>query len=122
MRNDINIEEYKNRLLEEKGRVEAELKTVGRINPDNPNDWEPIPGEKDDGTSDLNDFADSYEEYEENTAILKELEIEFNDIKDALAKIESGNYGICEVGGEPIEKERLDANPAARTCIKHIRQ
>lgn len=122
MRNDINIEEYKNRLLEEKGRVEAELKTVGRINPDNPNDWEPIPGEKDDGTSDLNDFADSYEEYEENTAILKELEIELNDIKDALAKIESGNYGICEVGGEPIEKERLDANPAARTCIKHIRQ
>ena len=55
---------------------------VGRINPDNPNDWEPIPGEKTDRTSDKNDFADNIEEYEENTAILKQLEIELNAIKD----------------------------------------
>ena len=29
--------------------------------------------------------------------------------------IEKGTYGICEISGQPIEAERLKANPAART-------
>ena len=36
-------------------------------------------------------------------------------------KIEDGSYGTCETGNDhPIEKERLDANPAARTCKAHM--
>jgi RNA polymerase-binding transcription factor DksA len=42
------------------------------------------------------------------------------DVKDALAKIDAGTYGICETSGEPIEEARLRANPAARTCMHHI--
>ena len=72
--------------------------------------------------SDLNDFADSISEYEENTALVKELETQLKDINEALVKIKSGKYGICEISGEPIEKERLEANPAARTCKKHLKQ
>ena len=52
--------------------------------------------------------------------MLKELEIRYNDIKDALDKIEKNKYGICEVSGEEIEEERLIANPAARTCKAHM--
>lgn len=119
--NNIDLNYFKEKLEKEQERLLNELKTVGRINPDNPNDWEPIPGEKDDGTADPNDFADSIEEYEQNTAILKELEIELNNVKKALKKIEDGTYGTCEVSGEPIEKERLEAYPAASTCMKHAK-
>jgi len=38
-----------------------------------------------------------------------------------LKKIEDGTYGICEVGGEEIPEDRLDANPSARTCIEHAK-
>jgi len=117
----IDFEYFKDKLEKEQERLISELKTVGRINPDNPNDWEPVPGEKDDGTADKNDFADGIEEYEENTAILKQLEISLNEVKDALLKIEKGVYGKCEVSGEDIEKERLEAYPAAKTCKEHVK-
>ncbi|MEK7091498.1 MAG: TraR/DksA C4-type zinc finger protein [Patescibacteria group bacterium] len=40
----------------------------------------------------------------------------------ALAKIDAGNYGLCEISQEPIELDRLEANPSARTCKKHLDQ
>lgn len=39
-------------------------------------------------------------------------------IDEALARIESGTYGICLHTGEPIEPKRLEAVPWARLCIK----
>lgn len=114
--NKIDIDYFKEKLLKEKERLTTELMSVGRINPDNPNDWEPVPGENGNDTADKNDYADHLEQYEQNTAILKELETEFNEVKAALEKIEKGTYGICENTGEKISKDRLEAYPAARTC------
>lgn len=110
----------KTKLEEEKKLLEEELATVGRRNPDNPKDWEPTQGESELDPTDRNDLADNIEKYEENSEILKELEIRYNNILLALKKLDEGKYGICEVGGEKIEDDRLDANPAARTCKKHI--
>lgn len=117
----MNTEIYKQKLLEEKQKLEKELATVGRINPDNPADWEPTPVDPGSRESDPNDRADSIEDYETNTAILKQLEIQHTDVIDALAKIEAGTYGVCEVSGHPIEEGRLNANPAARTCMEHMK-
>jgi DnaK suppressor protein len=39
------------------------------------------------------------------------------EIDDALNRIEDGTYGICEAGGEPIPKRRLEAIPWARLCV-----
>ena len=39
-------------------------------------------------------------------------------IKQAIARIDSGNYGICEVCGESIREERLKAMPYSSMCIK----
>ncbi len=36
------------------------------------------------------------------------------EIMDAIRRIERGTYGICEITGEPIEAERLNAIPWAR--------
>jgi len=102
--------------------LKKELATVGRVNPDNPADWE-VTGNpetnKDDDHSDPNDNADDQEEFSERSAILTDLEIRFNNVKKALERIEINNFGKCEVCGKEIEKERLEANPAATTCIEH---
>ncbi|MBL7045479.1 MAG: hypothetical protein ISR99_00370 [Parcubacteria group bacterium] len=116
----INTEKYKERLTNELSELEVELKTVGHINPKNKEDWEPTAPDLNVDPSDSNDRADSIEAYETNTAILKELEIRYNNVKRALKKIENGTYGICEISKGEIEEDRLDANPAARTCKEHI--
>jgi RNA polymerase-binding protein DksA len=38
-------------------------------------------------------------------------------VNEALDRIESGNYGICEICGSPIPEERLQALPYANLCI-----
>ena len=111
--------EYKHRLTHEKEKLESELLSVGRRNPENPNDWEPVPQETE-PEADPSDVADKIEGYEENTAILKDLEIRYNEVLAALVRIEQGTYGICEIGGENIEEDRLNADPAAKTCKKHV--
>jgi len=115
----IDTKKYKEKLETELELVEKELSQIARKNPDNSKDWEPI--ETDMGTdgSDPNDVADEMEEFGENTAILSKLEAQYNDIKVALEKIENGTYGKCEIGGEDIPENRLDANPSAKTCIEH---
>lgn len=115
----IDTEHFKKLLEKEAKTLEAELKTVAHINPNNPKDWEASSGFVDIEASDPADIADNIESYESNTALLKPLEIQYNDVKRALDKIKKDTYGICEVSGDPIETARLEANPAARTCLAH---
>lgn len=100
--------------------VTAELNTLGIHNPDNPQDWIATPQEGVGEEADPNVAADTVEDWEERRATLATLERRYNDLTRALAKIAAGAYGMCEIGGEPIEQDRLDANPAARTCKQHI--
>lgn len=120
MREDIDINFFRTKLEEELSTIENQLNEVGRVNPDNKADWEAEPAAIDTDSADENETADKIEEFETNTAILKDLEIRFNDIKTALEKIEKGTYGFCEISGAPIEEDRLQANPAARTCKAHM--
>ncbi|MFA6095562.1 MAG: hypothetical protein WC767_01840 [Candidatus Paceibacterota bacterium] len=111
---------FKKKLEAEKKTLEAELKSVGHVNPDNPKDWEASSGDVDVNASDLADIADNIGSYESNTAILKQLETQYRDVKLALDKIAKGTYGACEASNDhQIEKERLEANPSARTCLAH---
>lgn len=41
-----------------------------------------------------------------------------NEIEEALLRIKKGTYGICEVTGQPISKERLTAVPFARYSVE----
>lgn len=118
----IDIKHFKEKLETELKVLEEELNRVGRRNPDNPKDWEAVPEKWDTTGADKNETADSMEEFEENTATLKQLEIRYNNIKDALKKIEDGTYGIDEIDGKPIPLDRLEANPAAKTKIENTNQ
>jgi RNA polymerase-binding transcription factor DksA len=117
--NNIDTEKFKKMLEEELGSLESSLSKIGRRNPDNPEDWEAVPEEWDTTGADKNESADRIEEFEENTAKLKELEIRYNNIKRALKKIEDNTYGKDEIDGSDIPIERLEANPAARTKVEN---
>lgn len=123
MQNNIDTEKYKKMLLEEKGELEEDLSHLGRVNPQNEDDWEAVKGDLQTPHSDLNELADEFEDFEEDMSVLSELEGRLNQVKHALRKIEgneeAGEYGICEVSRKPIPTERLDINPAARAHVDH---
>ncbi len=117
----MDTNKFKNKLEKELQLLEEEMKEVGRKNPSNPKDWEPVETDMNADTADIDEIADELENFGENTAILSKLEARYNDVKVALEKIKNGTYGKCEVGGEDIPEERLEANPSARTCIEHAK-
>ncbi len=115
----MRTEIFKKKLEAEKAKLESEMGTVGRKNPAVPDDWEPIPSEV--GTeSDLADQADVMMSRESNSAILADLEARYDTILQALARIEKNAYGKCEVCHKSIEDARLEADPAATTCVAHL--
>ena len=117
----MNLDNFKNKLEKEKARLETELAQIGRRNPSNPVDWEPMPPEMDTRTSEQSELADKFEEMENRSAVEIHLEEKLGEVNAALNRIEKGKYGICEICGEKINEERMEANPSAATCVKHSR-
>ena len=75
-----------------------------------------------DGTINMDEMEEEVADLQERVtldAIQEDLAKESKDIDAALKNINEGDYGICEVCGEKISIERLQANPTAKTCIKH---
>lgn len=118
--NKDKLNHFKTKLGEEKKLLIEELKTVGRVNPDNPKDWEAKYTTIDTDSADMLEVAEEIGGYQNNIGILNSLEIKYNEVLKALEKIEKGTYGKCEVSGELIEEDRLEANPAAKTCKEHM--
>ena len=52
------------------------------------------------------------------TALEEHERREMAEIQAALARIDAGTYGICEVCGEEISPARLEAFPMARRCVR----
>ncbi|MGH9883260.1 MAG: SpoIIE family protein phosphatase, partial [Pyrinomonadaceae bacterium] len=61
----------------------------------------------------LAEAADGFVEASEISRLLGEVDA-------ALQRMELGTYGICDFCNEPVEPERLIANPLTRLCIGHM--
>lgn len=114
----IDTNKFKKLIEEELVNLEKELQTVARKNPENKDDWQAVPTMLEENSADENEAADEIEEFGTNNAIAQQLEARYNELKDALTRIEAGTYGKDENTGKEISEERLLANPAARTNIK----
>lgn len=115
----MHTDTSKAKLLEEKKVLEEELSHLGSFNKET-NDWEATPEPEANGPeSDENDLADRFEDFEDRSAKTEELESRLKSVNAALERIASGTYGICRVCQSSIEADRLQANPAADTCIAH---
>ncbi len=42
------------------------------------------------------------------------------EVDSALSRLDDGSFGLCEVCHEPIEAERIAANPLVRFCLDHL--
>lgn len=117
--NEEQLNKYKQMLLDEKETLEKELSEIGIKN--DAGEWEAVP-EQLETESDQNDLADKFEDYEERSALLGAHMKRYKDVVHALDKINNnpGAYGVCEISHNPISKERLLANPAARTNIENM--
>ena len=49
----------------------------------------------------------------------KRAEKSLGQVEKALARMESEEYGLCEVCGKPVALARLQAFPEATTCVEH---
>lgn len=114
-----NTDHYKTALLTEKQTLEEELGGIALFNTET-NLWEATPDQELMGETDDNDAADRFEDFEGRSAMVTTLQTRLTDTNIALAKIEAGTYGVCEISGEAIEEARLNANPAARTNKAHM--
>ena len=115
----INTTLYKELLDVEKTKLLEELKQVGRINPDNKNDWEPVAGNLNAEQAEAEERAGEITDFEDRSAIEYELEKQLNNVDLALSRIENGQFGKCETCKNEIEEARLDINPSATTCKVH---
>ncbi len=60
----------------------------------------------------------SHDEAQDNLFRIRDRESRLiNKIRNALACIADGSYGICEICGEEISYKRLEARPVTTKCI-----
>ncbi len=57
-------------------------------------------------------------ERELDLGVLQSVESELTEVQAALARLDGGTYGTCEVCGKEIADGRLEAMPAARYCVE----
>ncbi len=111
----MDLEHYKQKLLEEKDILTEEITSLGVMRISNENYEAKAPTDVD--TAEDMALADMFEVEQTKDAVLDQLENRLMDVERALTKMANGLYGICEVSGDQIEEARLEANPAARTNI-----
>jgi len=86
----------------------------------------PVGGESSGGLSDvpvhLADLASDNYEQEVALGLLESDEQILTQINEALARIARGTFGLCENCHRTISRERLEALPYARYCIRCARK
>lgn len=118
---NIDIKKLREDLESEKATLTEELRGLGRLNLET-NRWEATPSvdETLNTEPDPNELADRGEDFEERSSLLAALVSRYSNIERALEKITNNTYGRCEKCEEMIEADRLEANPSARTCKRHM--
>ncbi len=101
----MDTERAKERLAEERARIQAQLGEIG------PNE----PGEE---PEDFGDQGDDLDQAGKDDAIRDDLERTLEAIDRAEQRIEEGTYGKSVISGEPIPDERLEALPWADRLVE----
>jgi RNA polymerase-binding protein DksA len=106
-------------LLNERARLRNTLLSLGHVHPDDQYDFDASTDEENLEQGDEADRAAQIENFSSRVMLEAELEKRYQEIHDALIALDEGTYGTCVFCGEEIPFPRLEANPAARTCIAH---
>ena len=113
---NIELQKLREDLLQEIQIIEAELGRFAVKNPVVRDDYQSV-FPKTENSDTLDEKARSVTDYENERAIEQSLEMRLKEIKDTLAKLESGSYGVCEKCRSNIDGKRLQAMSAVRLCF-----
>ena len=103
----VELEEFKNKLLDRRVQIEKNLRGTALE----------LDGMRDLELNDEGDHAAASAETIVDSAILVQQRKELNEIELALDKIKQEIFGICEMCEEPIGRARLEVKNFARYCI-----
>lgn len=97
----------KEKLVEEKNSLEKQLTIYDQEDP-------LLSGT----THNLEDNPTEEEGHERIQATRRDLKISLKEVQDALKKIDSGGYGVCENCGKAVGESRLEVLPSAKLCLE----
>lgn len=111
----------KGSLEKERDTLVEQLREIAKLNTDT-NTWEAMPEAQDRPETDQNDMADRAGDFEDRSARVPILEERLAAINSSLSHIDRKDFAKCVVCGKSIEAARMNANPAAKTCIEHVNE
>jgi DnaK suppressor protein len=106
-----NFEQLRSRLESEQKRLSAELEKleISAQTSEVRREGSPFGKREEEATESL--------ELEKRLALEKQMKEHLAEIEHALRKFEEGTYGLCDICGQPIAPERLEALPQASLCV-----
>ena len=108
----MNVESYKRRLLELERNLSQRM-ARGR---------DAARAQVQDSAGDAGDASVADEGESEDFTEAELDAVVLQQVKDALQRIDDGEFGRCIVDGGPIEEKRLEAEPWTPYCLKHQQQ
>jgi len=105
----INLDTAKQNLLKLKDEYESRIDKIE----------DHIQNPQDELNEHWEDQAISYRQNDMRKNLMSEARQSLVYVENALSRIENGTYGKCEVCGEQIEEQRLEALPYATLCMEH---
>ncbi len=115
----LDKKKIKEKLEKERDMLLEQMKDMGKFDAET-GEWEATPEELSAPQADHNDMADRFEDFEARSSMIDTLEPRLKNILKALKGLNRESFGKCDVCKKDIESTRLEANPAARTCKKHL--
>ena len=103
----LDLEKYRKLLIAERDRLNQEIPPVSEI-------AEPVPDLPEITAADA-PLIGEIKDVKNQIADMKTHRLQ--QVLAALQSIDDGTYGICIRCGKPIDPRRLDADPAAMTCM-----
>jgi DnaK suppressor protein len=103
----------RNRLLEERSRLLAQRADLTGDHAGM------VEASRDSNADDEHDPEGSTIAFERSqlASLLRQVDDRLAEVDAALLRVEAGTYGRCERCGRPVEPERLQARPTARTHV-----
>ncbi len=113
--NKAFIDEMRDKLEEEKAKLENELSQFAHRNPKaTGTDFDTrFPEYGDDEDENASEIAD----YSNNLSLERELEKALRDVESAIKRINKNIYTECKYCGSEISEARLRARPTSTSCI-----
>ncbi len=114
------LESYREVLLKLRARLRGDLdqmtdEALRRDQPDSSGNLSNVPLH-------MADVGTENYDQEFTLSLIENEQVVLEQINDALVRVDSGSFGICDECGEPIAKPRLQAIPYAKYCIECARE